>query len=98
MEDLTCPFCHHKVPYGATVCQGCQAVVEYGYKSPLLLYSALVIIATIIGLFTRNSSLGGWAIFWVIVVGGIIAIKALFKALFTNHICFQHRNEFIRVR
>jgi ribosomal protein L40E len=29
-ETTTCPFCFNKVPWGATVCRGCNAVLKYG--------------------------------------------------------------------
>lgn len=28
-STMTCPHCHTEVPYGATVCRGCQAEVDY---------------------------------------------------------------------
>lgn len=29
MNQLMCPFCHNNVPYGATVCRGCGAEIDY---------------------------------------------------------------------
>jgi hypothetical protein len=83
MEDLICPHCHTRVSHGAKVCTGCQAEVEYG--SPAWAIIFLFLIAVIIGLFTRNSILGGWIIFWAILVGGGFACSKLF----TNRISFK---------
>jgi hypothetical protein len=30
MSQLECPHCFNQVPWGAKVCRGCQAEVEYG--------------------------------------------------------------------
>jgi ribosomal protein L40E len=76
MENLICPHCHTKVPRGAKVCTGCQAEVEYG--TPLWALIFVLLIATIIGLFTRNSIFGGWVIFTVILIGGGVGCFKLF--------------------
>ena len=35
-ETLTCPYCSHTMLYGATVCAGCKAKVEYNQPSPFI--------------------------------------------------------------
>lgn len=29
-EPIQCAHCHHSIPYGATICQGCQTHLIYG--------------------------------------------------------------------
>ena len=36
---ITCPHCFGEVPYGAKVCRGCQAEIEYGRMVVLYLFN-----------------------------------------------------------
>lgn len=52
MKNVTCPFCKTLVPRGATVCKGCNAVVEY--RTPPLMYIVLIVVSIFAGLKIPN--------------------------------------------
>jgi predicted Na+-dependent transporter len=47
MNKVTCPFCNNLVPYGAKVCSGCFAEIEY--KTPVWAYFIALIMSIVAG-------------------------------------------------
>ncbi len=76
--NLTCPHCYGNVPYGAKVCRGCQAEIEYG--APRSLYSVLLIASTYLGLSFLS---------WVVGIGVFIVSSILLEIIFKDRVAFN---------
>ena len=80
-NHMKCPHCHTEVPFGATVCTGCQAEVEYGTPGILVL---LLLVAGLFGGYFASTKFGsstvGWAVGIAIVVGGGFLFSKLFAS------------------
>ncbi|MGH8086007.1 MAG: hypothetical protein ACREPV_12145 [Lysobacter sp.] len=76
---VACPHCHGEVPFGAKVCRGCQAEVEYGTPPAAAL---LVFLLAFFGAWYVGSSFGsafGWVALVVFLGGGIYLCQRAFK-------------------
>jgi hypothetical protein len=84
MSKLTCPHCYNEIPYGATVCCGCQAEVRYGPPSGLL--GAVVVIPILIGLFVIQG-IDGLLLGVIVGIGLGFALKKAMKSrvVFSRH-------------
>jgi len=79
MEDVQCPHCYSGVPYGAKVCRGCQAEVEYGVPPAALVFVFLVSMFSAWYVGSVTHSIVGWIIFVGLLAGGIWGAGRLFK-------------------
>lgn len=88
MSEITCPHCRGSVPWGATVCRGCQAEIEYG--TPTVATVILVGFIVFIGYQTSAvlpetmSYIG-----WIVGIGGFIAGRLLLSKKFINRVYFK---------
>lgn len=57
MADLICPHCRGTVPYGASVCRGCQAELHYGVtiSEYFVVFLVCLILGEILGSFLPKS-------------------------------------------
>ena len=55
---MICPHCRQDIPYGATVCWGCQAEVRYGIPSGS---GCLVFIGSVVAAFVMTLVVGAVA-------------------------------------
>ncbi len=76
--NLTCPHCYGTVPYGAKVCRGCQAEIEY--EPPVSLYWVLLIASTNLGLSFLS---------WVVGIGVFIVGSILLEIIFKDRVAFN---------
>jgi hypothetical protein len=79
MEDVQCPHCYSGVPYGAKVCRGCQAEVEYGMPpaAPIFVFLVSMFSAWYVGSVTH--SIVGWLVLVGLLAGGIWGAGKLFR-------------------
>lgn len=82
MNELTCPHCRSNIPYGAKVCKGCQAEIDYG--TPPFAYLVLIAASIYAGMKTSsilsgNLSFISWGVGMAVFVGGIILLTKIFK-------------------
>jgi hypothetical protein len=81
---ITCPHCFGEVPYGAKVCRGCQAEIEYGI--PEWLFFIFLIFSVWVG--WHSSGILAW-------VTGIATFFACCiiseRYLFKNRIVFKRK-------
>lgn len=87
MGELVCPHCHGNVSFGAKVCRGCQAEVEYGAPR-----WALLIVLAFAAIFGLKTGLGiaEW-------LGWVVGIAALFGGAFAANVLFKNRINFKRM-
>lgn len=82
-HTVTCPHCMNEVPWGAHVCRGCQAEIEYG--TPRVVTAFLGILCLIVGwyaakvvrLYVTDHSTVLWTVF-AIVFGVLAAVCTRF--------------------
>jgi hypothetical protein len=88
MSENTCPHCHGSVPYGAKVCRGCQAEVEYG--TPPAAIIALAILLAFIG-YKISAILPNALSFmgWIVGIGGFVAGCLLLAKTFEKRVIFK---------
>ncbi|MNM62161.1 hypothetical protein D3C81_734840 [compost metagenome] len=79
MQEITCPHCLSDVPYGAKVCRGCQAEIEYGMPPAALLFIFLAAILSAMFIGSATHSIVGWIIFFGVLAGGIWGCAKIFK-------------------
>lgn len=79
MKEMKCPHCHSGVPFGAKVCRGCQAEIEYGMPPVAVLFVMAAAIPS--GLFFGSTvhSIFGWIMFFCVLAGGLWGSAKLFK-------------------
>lgn len=70
MPNLICPHCHTEVPFGASVCTGCQAEVHYGNKFGLWHYVGLFFLALFVSGLAGSDSTIRTRLFLLVLVGG----------------------------
>jgi hypothetical protein len=87
VRELICPHCHGNVSYGANVCRGCQAEVEYG--TPRFVMVIVMIFSVFIGVKTA-SALADW-------LGWIVGIAIFFAGVFAANTLFRERVNFKRL-
>ena len=85
MSELLCPHCRSEVPYGAKVCRGCQAEIEYG--CPPVLFFILVAACGFLGSKVADfmPTIFGWATF----IGGVIAGGIFLSKVFSERVVFK---------
>jgi hypothetical protein len=85
MNDLKCPHCYSAVPWGAKVCTGCQAEVDYGAPNIAML---AVLVATLFAGFwvssTFGSEMAGVIVGMVLFIAGFALLAKVFahRAMF----------------
>ena len=82
MTELKCPHCFGGVPYGASVCRGCQAEVEYGTPTTFVIFSifAAIILACAASIFLPSIiPYRGISTFVLTIVLAIIFARNVFK-------------------
>lgn len=87
-ENTTCPFCYATAPWGATVCRGCHAVLEYGASSKWYLGALAVSIFISVWI----SDFLSW---WLSVLAGFICFAYLAFLLvekFENKVVFRRNH------
>lgn len=85
MSDLKCPHCYRATPYGAKVCTGCAAEVEYGMPRAMLWLSILVAVPLASWAGSHTHVAVGWTVFVGVVVGGLLLVQPLFR----NRVVFK---------
>lgn len=81
---MTCPHCYTKVPYGASVCRGCWAEIEYGM--PNYAYGFCFFIPLFIGVNIGESTpvLG-----WVVGIALFLIISYICEKIFKDRVIFK---------
>lgn len=79
MSTVTCPHCHSDVSFGAKVCKGCQAEIEYG--CPPILFVILIIICAVIGYKVSDMTFTilGWIAGGGLFFAGVWKMNDVFK-------------------
>ena len=70
MSFLNCPHCHTQIPYGASVCTGCQAEVHYGKRFGFWHYVGLFFLALFLSALGAGHSVVSNLIFLIVLGGG----------------------------
>ncbi len=87
---ITCPHCHSKVSYGASVCVGCKAEVKYG--NAIGAAGLALIAALITGFFVQwilPRSLGASSVLTFVAV--FVWVFAVLRKKFVNDVRFSRR-------
>lgn len=79
MSDIQCPHCHAEVSRGASVCQGCQAEVEYGIPRAAIVFVLLVSIFAAWYVGSSTLEIVGWVVFVVLLVAGLFGCNRIFR-------------------
>ena len=84
--EIKCPHCYESVPYGAQVCKGCQAEIEYGTPDAIAILVLLISVSVGLGLGygMQNLYLG-------IALGifSLIILSKLVIKIFKNRVKFR---------
>ncbi|WP_133117859.1 hypothetical protein [Burkholderia ubonensis] len=87
---VTCPHCHSKVSYGASVCIGCKAEVKYG--NPLGAAGLALIAALFAGFLVQRilpRSLGAASVLAFVAV--FVWVFVVLRKKFVNDVRFSRR-------
>ena len=85
---LICPHCHGEVPYGARVCRGYQAEVEYGIplEMVMLIYFIFLGLSIVLAIY-----FGSFLVGIVAFIAGIYFLQSPIDRKFKNRIVFKRR-------
>ena len=88
MESVKCPHCHNTVPWGARVCRGCQAELDYGAPGILILLAlaAAIFAGTLVGHGLHTPLLGV-----IVGIGVLYGLYRLLSRAFRHRVIFRRR-------
>lgn len=94
-HTVTCPHCVTEVPWGARVCRGCQAEIEYGTPRGITAFLGIICLiagwyaAKVFHLYITDNSTVLWAVFGIVFGGLALLCTRFCRRRYANKTMFK---------
>jgi hypothetical protein len=92
---VTCPHCMNQVPWGAHVCRGCQAEIQYGTPRAVTAFFGILCLilgwyaAKVVRLYITDHSIVLWTVFGIVFAASVSACTRFCRRRYAGNTVFR---------